>query len=363
MSTVFIDECGYTGQNLLDTEQPIFTLASLKLSEEDCQELKSNFFRNIQLRELKYSVLKRRPKQQEMILEFIRELSKKSDLVKFAFAHKQFVLVSKMVEMLVEPVCYGEGIDLYDKGANIGLANGLFYALPVFGGIELFNDLLKAFQKMIRSRTKESYQIFFNMVFAEGYSEDLNELLDFFRLSHIKFGYELLETKDHLDVAVSLTLVLMSLWRKDVHDDLILIHDRSSAMAKQKKIWDAIVAPNLGPIEVGYDRRKTQFPISVVQTRPEDSKSWAGLQLVDILAGALTHCARWLTEGKSDKDVFGKRLTDLIGDTFDCFPILPQPNFTPEQLGTTGNNAVSPHDYLTSIFMKNPEILKDENTY
>ena len=167
-------------------------------------------------------------------------------------------------------------------------------------------------------------------------------------------------TQDHLDIAVSSTLVLMSQWRQDINDDLILIHDRSSAMAKQKKIWDAIVDPNLRPIEVGYDRRKTKFPISVIKTCSEDSKSWAGLQLVDILAGAFTRCARWLTEGKSNEDLFGKRLTELISENFECFPIAPEPKFTPEQLGTTGNNAVSPHDFFVSIFVQNPEILGDE---
>lgn len=360
MSTVFIDECGYTGQNLLDSVQPIFTLASLKLSEEDCKELKRSFFGDVQAVELKYSDLRRRPNQQKMILEFMSELSRKSDLVKFAFAHKQFVLVTKMVEMLVEPAYYEDGIDLYDKGANIALSNLLFYTLPVFGGIELFNNLLNSFQEMMRSRTEESYQSFFKMIFAEGYSEELNELLDFFKISHIKFGYELLKTRDHLDITVSLTLVLMTQWRQDTNDDLILIHDRSSAMARQKKIWDAIVNPNLKPIEVGYDRRKTKFPISVIKTCAEDSKSWAGLQLVDILAGAFTRCARWLTEGKSNEDGFGKSLTELIGENFECFPIAPEPKFTPEQLGTTGKNAVSPHDHLVSIFMRNPEILGEE---
>lgn len=361
MSTIFLDECGYTGQNLLDTVQPIFSLASLNMSETDCQELKNNFFKVVKSTELKYSSLSRRPKQQGMILDFVKELSRRSDLVKFSFAHKKFVLVTKMVEMLVEPACYEDGIDLYDRGANIGLANLLFYTLPVFGGVDFLNILLKNFQDMMRSRTTESYDAFFEPILLQKYSQDLDELLNFFRMSHFKFGYELLETRDHLDIAVSLTLVLMSSWQQSLNDDIVLIHDNSSAMAKERKIWDVIVDPNLTEIEVGYDRRKTQFPIRVIRTCPEDSKNWAGLQLVDILSGAFTRCARWLSEGQNTDDEFGKDLTEIMGESFTCFPIAPEKKFTPDQLGTTGSNAFPPHDHLVSLFMKNPSIFQDSD--
>jgi hypothetical protein len=52
LSTIFVDECGYTGQNLLDAVQPIFALASLNLSELDCIDLKNNFFGRVKSVEL-----------------------------------------------------------------------------------------------------------------------------------------------------------------------------------------------------------------------------------------------------------------------------------------------------------------------
>lgn len=359
MSTIFLDECGYTGQDLLNPVQPLFTLASLNLSESECQDLKQLFFSNVQSTELKYSSLSRRPKQQQMIIEFLKELSGKPELVKLSVAHKQYVLVTKMIEMIVEPVCQDSGINIYDRGGNISLANLMFYTLPVFGGVEFFQNLLKCFQDMIRLRTEEAYRNFFEPLFTKQYSEDLDELLGFFRASHINFGHELLDIPDHLDIAVSSTFALMFEWRKDINDDIVLVHDASSAMAKEKKIWDIIVNPNLSPIEVGYDRRKTQFPIRVVKTCSEDSKKWAGLQLVDILAGACTRCARWLNDGGSIDDTFGKELTEIVGNSFVCFSIAPQKKFTPDALGTIGDNAVSPHYYLMSLLLQNLSALQD----
>lgn len=360
MATIFLDESGYTGQDLLNEDQPIFTLASLRLSESDCQEFKRTFFSNVESIELKYSSLSKRHRQQKMIVLFLKELARKPGLVKVFYAHKQFVLVTKMVEILVEPVYYHNGKDIYDKGANIALSNLLFYTLPVFEGVNFFKNLLINFQAMIRFKTEAAYQAFFEPILTQEYAKEIDGVLEVFRMSHAMFGYEqlVLNTQEHLDIAVSSTLSLMSLWRQDIDDDIILIHDRSSAMARDKKIWDEMVDPNLPSIEVGYDRRKAQFPIRVTKTCSEDSKNWAGLQLVDIIAGTFTRCAKWFSEGRNAEDSFGESLAEILGEAFDCFPIFPQKKFTPDQLGTTGDNAFSPHDYFVSIFMQNQSVIR-----
>ena len=353
MSTIFLDESGYTGQDLLNVTQPTFTLASLNLPEPDCIELKNKFFNKVQGAELKYSSLSRRPRQQNFIINFLKELSYKPNLVKFVIAHKQYVLVTKMVEILIEPATYEDGLNLYDKGANIALSNLIHYTFPVFGGEVFFKKLLINFQNMIRLKTKESYKAFFEPLSTQDYPQDLVELLTYLRGSHTKFGYGLLEDYSSLDIATSCTLSLMSYWQHDLSEDLILIHDNSSAMAKDRRIWDVLVDHSLHPIEVGYDRRKTQFPIRVVETHPEDSKNWAGLQLADILAGAFSRSVKWLYEGQNADDDFGRRLAEICGESFDCLPIWPQREFTPEQMGTTSQNAADPLDYVCSLLMQN----------
>ncbi len=55
MITIFMDESGYTGQNLLEPDQPFFVLATLFGTEEDLEKLKTTFFNGIQPTELKYS--------------------------------------------------------------------------------------------------------------------------------------------------------------------------------------------------------------------------------------------------------------------------------------------------------------------
>jgi len=59
-----MDECGYTGQDLLSAEQPIFTMATFRADEEECRALKRKFFADVRADELK---LARRRAQREMI--------------------------------------------------------------------------------------------------------------------------------------------------------------------------------------------------------------------------------------------------------------------------------------------------------
>ncbi|MBD2292718.1 DUF3800 domain-containing protein [Anabaena sphaerica FACHB-251] len=310
MPTIFLDECGYTGRNLLDLEQPIFSLASLNCPEETCQEIKQNFFGKVQAQELKYTQLSKRPYQQNMLLNFFHELAKNPELVKFFVAHKKYVLVTKMVEIIVEPAADEDGIDIYDKGENIGFSNLLYYTLPVIGGRDFFEDLLMRFQKMINLRTLESYNYFFELVFEKTYPDSINGLLDIFRGIHIVIGYDILDTNENLNIALSCTFSLMSDWRKKISEEITLIHDASSEMAKNRDIWDALVNPNLSPIELGYDRRKFSLPIGVKETCQKNSKDLSGLQLTDLLAGGVTQYVKWLSEGQDPENEFCKKLAE-----------------------------------------------------
>ena len=76
MSTIFLDESGFTGQDLLNSEQPVFTVATLNYSEVTCRQLKASFFQNVRAVELMHSALRKSPGQQRMVLAFLKELSR-----------------------------------------------------------------------------------------------------------------------------------------------------------------------------------------------------------------------------------------------------------------------------------------------
>jgi hypothetical protein len=94
---------------------------------------------------------------------------------------------------------------------------------------------------------------------------------------------------------------------------ITLIHDQSTPMLQQKPFWDAIVDPAVPAQEVGYDVRTYSFPLNVQETRAdEDSKTWDGLQIADLLAGAATDSAKWLLDDNRKEEGLAYELNQII---------------------------------------------------
>jgi hypothetical protein len=95
----------------------------------------------------------------------------------------------------------------------------------------------------------------------------------------------------------------------DLSAPLRLVHDQSSNMARQRAIWDPIVAPTVAPAVAGVGSRVAAFPINVHETAFERSEAWAGLQLTDILAGAAA-AATSVFCGLGTPEAFERELAD-----------------------------------------------------
>ncbi len=356
MVQIFLDESGNTGEDLMNKDQPVFVIASLILDETACAELKEKFFRNVQARELKHSRLSRNLNRQKMVLEYVDYLSKNHHLVKLNVAHKKFVLVTRAVDILVETAAHQDGFDIYEKGFNLALCHIDFYTMPVIAGEQFFLAFLERFQSMIRLRTVQEYNSFHSLVFKEHTDKDLSEILDWFRAGLAVCGPNVIRTlpENSLDLAIPMALKNMAQCRASVSGKIHLIHDKSSAMSKEAVIWDKLMDPELTPTEIGYDRRRASFPIAVEQTSFEASQDRAGIQLADILAGATARYAGWISKGEPETDEYGKRLWVVMQD-IPVDPIWPYPQFTPEELGTTGPNAADPIEFLARIIHETPK--------
>ncbi len=64
MLAVYMDESGFTGEDLLSPEQRIFVHVSTTLSDEECAALNKEYFSGTQGPELKHKNLSKRPKGQ-----------------------------------------------------------------------------------------------------------------------------------------------------------------------------------------------------------------------------------------------------------------------------------------------------------
>ncbi|MBU0514626.1 MAG: DUF3800 domain-containing protein [Proteobacteria bacterium] len=356
METVFIDECGYTGEDLLNSDQPVLVLASLKLSEDACKDYKQRYFSRIRAAELKHTSLARRSRQQQMVIDFISGLADHNSAVDFYIAHKKYVLVTKIVDWMIEPLAYNNGYDLYHQGTNITLSNEFYCVIPSLMSMDFFDDFLSRFQSMMRRRTRKSYDQFFKIVLADQYPEKVDHLFDYLKYYHLRGGYRRIKTlpTKALEVSDSCAFTMMGSWSEKSSDDLCLIHDNSRNMLEMRSIWEKIWSADIEEMEVGHDRRRIRFPLRIAETRIEDSKDWAGLQLVDVLAGAMVRCLRWIVNGRPANDTYAQELAAIILSAFPGHSMWPTPRVTPEELDTTGEDAGDVLELITSLLTKEP---------
>lgn len=370
MSTIFIDESGYTGEDLINSTQPFFILASLCLSESDCRELRERFFKKVKSPELKHKKLLEN-RRQGLIIDFLKELSNTPELVKIHIVHKQYALVSKLVQYVVMPAARKDGIDLRINGRDIALTYFIYHDLPVLAGKEFVGALLKRFQKMMIAKNHQSYHLFFDPLFDERYPHvsdiEHQKIIDLYlwyiKQGHTAMGYDLIDHLEAssqslqishsrpLDIALQSALTLTELWRKQVTDEITIIHDASSRMAEVFPLWQTFVHPYPPPALLQYKASSTTSSIGVAETYLLNSKDWVGLQLADIVAGATSRWIKWGEEGANPADEYAMELNSIM-QLFTKTAHWPQTNPTFEDFekrGFTEEEALLQDQYFEKL--------------
>lgn len=350
LHNIFVDESGYTGPNLLDSDQPVLAVASLRCDDAKCEDFKVRIFGGSTSAELKYSSLSKSTKGRKKVIRLLRELADMPEIVKVALAHKKYALVGKMVDLIVETAMHRDGFDLYDRGANIALTN-VMYALLGDGS---HDTLLELFQNMMRTQEGSDFDEFAAELFRKQFDdEQAEEFLGFFRASILRIGPAvLIDPSKTLDLAFTMNFTLASLWRQDIsaEEGIRFVHDESSIMEFNKAIWNAAVDTAVPTQEIGYDVRTHVFPIAVSETVAEDSKSSVGIQLADIVSGATAAMGRAVLKDEHDTSEYEKELIEIVNsDAIFKYVVWPSGNVTPEALGTIGPNAGPLDDFVSII--------------
>jgi len=157
MQTYRIDESGYTGFDLLNDAQRFQGASAVSISDDDARRLVNQHFPRLQAPELKYRALSRRPQNHPRLTKLLKDLL--SDFSSITYVcDKRFLLTLMFVDYAVEPFYHDlKGPDLYQDGANFGMASLLHVAGPtLLGGRELFDNMMMAFQTAMKEKTSEA---------------------------------------------------------------------------------------------------------------------------------------------------------------------------------------------------------------
>lgn len=126
VENLFFDESGYTGEDLLNREQPTFAYASTALLDGDAASLLSSCFAFSRASELKHSRLSKSARGQDAIVNFIQRISEFSLPVNVYLAHKEYALLTYLIDFPIEEIFRRSGHNFFEKGFNIALSNAAF---------------------------------------------------------------------------------------------------------------------------------------------------------------------------------------------------------------------------------------------
>lgn len=344
MGFIYCDEHGNTGEHLLDRRQPVFALASNDFSPQEAEEL-LHIVRSQGAAEVKFKTLRKTPAGQARLARLLTDPRLNSSRVAAYSLDKRFMVVTKMVDLVMETLMEKIGEDLHERGTNLATANMLYACLPVYCGEESFDQLLQTFVNLVRSRTSEAaraYTAAGDRLRAKC-NPQLRDFLEGFFIPDLIPVWLTNQPEDVLNPAASAVFVHIAAWGKRKMDRFTVIHDESKPIFQSRDMFLAMMAKeNEGSRLVGYDRRKFLFPLRAEGLELRKSHELPQLQLADVCAGAFAHLMACQLSGQEDDLV--KILRTCRCDEWDIGGMFATHDVTPEAMGTDGTGGINPID-------------------
>lgn len=309
--TLYLDESGFTGVDLLNPAQTVFVAASNVLSTADAEALLADTIGPLApgAAEHSHSSLVSSSKGRQRLIRFFEQLVKYrvSEAAYYA-ANKRFALLAKLIDNWVEPAMYRDGFDLYAEGGGVAYLNMMFFCLRGFEGEDRFNQLLQAYQDFSRDATNAGFDRFFSTVDALMASSEHPSGADL--LGNIFYGSSLgcqhLQWFDDAahDVAYPIVFSTIAHWNNVIGQPFAIVHDSSTNVAKVHWMLEAVLDPDInerrvvafdGTLSYELPFRATGFTFGASENHPQ-------LQVSDLIAGASAAVGRFVVDNAQRPD-------------------------------------------------------------
>jgi hypothetical protein len=345
VTTIYIDESGYTGDDLYNPDQPYFTIASSLIGDDEAAAILHRCFPRYQGAEFKFGNIWKRDTHRNGLRALTREIPLLADRLFFYVIDKRFSLIVKMFEYLVEPTFTAGGYDYYGNGYARRYMNTIHRDLLQFGSEDLYEETAKRWDAFARTPTRFTMDALREHLGKTAASSEHPISTIFALLAEGARRFEL----DNPDLKaftesseIQLTAVLASVvhWRQRRPEDFNVVHDESSNFLRQRDIWDTILRDDCkpGPVEIG-DGTSVEFPLRVRSTTAVRSHLSAAVQLCDVIAGLAAKAA--LSFDGRETDPFTAELIALGAGELTFNGVRPHRDFANEPMPrTTGPDMV-----------------------
>lgn len=287
--TLYFDESGFTGHNLLDAAQPIFVLASSDIKGDVAREILDRSFPRYRGSEFKFSNLWR-SNHKGGLVEFGNSFKSLDHHTFIWMIDKRFCVLTKIVDFLIEPYITDTGFDFYADGFCWKYANYIHFGLTQFAPPETLDRLLNAYQSFSRNPSRDALRTLQSRLskLADEAEHPVHVFLEQMALGANLFDryHELRSFRRSDEVHFTSMLAAVTHWRQTFDEDFAIVHDASANFFRQQDIWERItnehVPRQLFPLG---DGTTVEYPLRVISTTAVDSRECPSVQFCDICAG------------------------------------------------------------------------------
>jgi hypothetical protein len=322
-ATIFCDESGYTGPNLLDRQDLYFSYATVAVCPDEATELVSRLTKDhhVQAGELKGRLLLKYAKGRRAVSEVFAHLEGR---YKTAIFEKRYALACKFFEYIFEPVLASHSLIFYSLRFHLFVSNLLY--LHFRQNARYAEDIFAEFQQFMRSFDESDLAILTSRLQRPGMPPVL-DLVAAFTLANFDSVRDEIETvigssgEWTLDLSSTALQSLLATWA-DIHDALDVTCDDSKPLTASKPIHDLMVGNTTKAYThiFGGSRRLTYNLARPIQFAK--SAMCAGIQLADVIAAGTA--AIFESPANNQHDAFRHRALEGVDGSVAVLPIFDE---------------------------------------
>ncbi len=306
------DEAGFTGNNMLNPEQPYFTYASHDLTVQEAEDLLRDIRgkHNTQMPELKAQKLLRNQKGRDLIADVLGAIAGRYMV---SIYDKKLSLTGKMFEYIYEPVLARNSALFYRNNLHRFVAMYL-YVLMLDAPIQ---DLAAEFERFMRSLDPADAPTLFGG--ATDADHPISQILRFARGYNVPIAAEtesLKETRDTgkwvLDLTVTAVFSHLVAWGER-HPVIEVVCDDSKPLRALGDVFDGMIDRTEIPVLDVFGRVKRYGWNMSKPLEFASSGTHAGIQLADLVAG-VTAMLPGAAENRPDLAVFSPLIEPHLHD-------------------------------------------------
>lgn len=344
-----IDESGYTGYDLLNSDQRFQGAAAIAIDNADARRLIKMYFPKLQSVELKYRSISRRHTYHAPLRELHQHLLADYKCVT-SVCDKGYLLALMFLDYAVEPFYFERGFNFYEDGQNYAMASLLYRAGPALLGENELATLFSVFQRTVKIKTPQSLR---DLVAAARRTR-------WHKLPEVLGPLAQYAAPECLDAIVTpgvdtdaIPVVLQSLicrMEAIASGPYCVEHDESKNLLAYHDYFLRLIEH-----EEEVEFRTTQettirFPLQLTDVKYVNSKLHPAIQLADLLIGiaidAANHLAGFRSGGLDPEQVFS-----LYKDQ-QLLCLAPDLNFEAQRRFRKGSQSSKLIDYFANNFSR-----------